>query len=379
MDRAALKLVDASRPEAAPRPRRGPALAVAACVLGSAAAATLVGTDGARHPIEPRDTARRALQLSLAQGNDDPEVREMLLELRSSLGRRPLDARARIVYAALLLNMGQRLSDSTAAAHHAARAADLAPVTVPIVRLAVLTLARTGDAALALSKTREMFDYDARSAAGLLAEVEPLVEPSLLEDGLADDPDAWFAWAGRLRTAGRMDQAYDWNVRAASRWPQHLPTLRFVAARFVREGDWEALEQLLPASRDLGGSPAAAPLLIYRSHLATARGNATGAIEDIRRALALDSSSNLIQILAGDAFDALGDYNLARRHWNRALFDVPTDEAATRRNVLARLARLEDRHGRPSTALRLWESVLELEPTHDEARRRVRALSLFDR
>jgi hypothetical protein len=345
MDRPRLKLVGGPRPPETPRPHRGLALGIAAAVLGSGAAATAVGVERARHPIEPRETARRALELSLERGSDDSQVREMLLELRSSLGRRPLDSSTRVVYAALLLNLGRQLSDRQAAAHHALRAADLAPVTVPIQRLSVLTLTRTGDTALALSRIRDRFRYDAGAAAALLGEVEAFVEPSVLEDGLADDPDAWC----------------------------------FVAARKVRDGEWDALEELLPRDRDLGDAPQAAPPLIYRARLKTARGDADGALDDIRRALAISGESNLVRILAGDAFEALGDYAAARRHWNRALFDVPPDETTTRRNVLARLARLEERHGRPAIALRHWQSVLELEPSHAEALRRVRALTVFDR
>jgi tetratricopeptide (TPR) repeat protein len=379
VDRPGLTLVGDPRRPRARQPRRALVLGIAAAVLGSGTAATVVGVDTARNPVEPREMARRALGLSLELGSDDSQVRGMLLELRSSLGRRPLDSSTRVVYAALLLNLGRRLADHRAAAYHALRAAQLAPVTVPVQRLSTLTLARTGDASLALARIREMFGYDPPAAARLLTEVEPLVEPNVLEEGLAGDPEAWFAWAAQLRRVGRLDEAYAWNERTRQRWADHLPTLRFVAARQVRDNDWDALERLLPADGSLSAVPEASPLLLYRARLKTTRGDPAGALEDIRRALALAGESNLTQILAGEAFEALGDYTAARRHWNRALFDVPADETATRRNVLAQLARLEERHGRPSAAVRLWESVLELEPSHAEAARRIRALTDFDR
>jgi len=57
---------------------------------------------------------------------------------------------------------------------------------------------------------------------------------------------------------------------------------------------------------------------------------------------------------------------------------MPDGETAGRRNLLTRLARLEDEHGRASAALRLWQAILELDPSHPEATRRVRALGGLD-
>lgn len=385
MDQPRLRLVTRRRPHEASRPGalRAPGsagvLLVSAVLLLAAGAATAVGVDAARHPLEPRETARRALALSLERGTDDSGVREMLLELRTSLGRRPLDSGTRVVYGALLLDLSRRLSDLRAAAHHATRAADLAPVTVPIVRLAVLTLTRTGDEALALARISDMFAYDPGAAAALLAEVEPFLDPALVPLGLADEPGAWYAWAAQLRGTGRLDEAYDWNERTHRRWPDHLPTLRFVVARAVRDEDWNRVAAWLPPERELPGVPEAAPLLAYRARLKAALHDEVGARADIRQAVAQAPGSNLIRILAGDALEALDDPTEARRQWNRALFDIPAGEVATRRDVLTRLARLEDDQGRPAVARRLWGSVLELEPSHPEATRRLRELSAFVR
>ena len=53
--------------------------------------------------------------------------------------------------------------------------------------------------------------------------------------------------------------------------------------------------------------------------------------------------------------------------------------AADRRGLLSRLARLEDEYGRPAAALRHWKALLELDPDHVEARRRVDDLTGFQR
>jgi tetratricopeptide (TPR) repeat protein len=75
----------------------------------------------------------------------------------------------------------------------------------------------------------------------------------------------------------------------------------------------------------------------------------------------------------------MGDVTRARKEWNRALHDLDPGQVSARRPLLLRLARLEDLHGRPGAALRLWQAVLEIDPDHAEARRRIDDLSGFNR
>ena len=94
------------------------------------------------------------------------------------------------------------------------------------------------------------------------------------------------------------------------------------------------------------------------------------------RALELDGRTPAVRVLAGEAYAVLGQSVEARRQWNRALFGLPDSARDARVRVLRLLARLEDRQGEPASALRLWRSVLEIEPSHPEAQRRIAELSV---
>ena len=348
-------------------------------LLGAAGLATVVGVDSVRRPLQPKRVAQEALQQALELGNKSPEVRTKLLEMRRVLGRRPLETRIRVVYASMLVGLSGRLEDTQAAAFHASRAAELSPVTVPVVQLAAQVLARTGQADEALQLTRRMFGYDRGAAAELLAQLEPLVFSDRLEIGLADDPDAWLAWSYRLRTGGRGAEADRWIDRAHGRWPDHMPTLHLVAARAVRQEDWQRLAELIPPERPLPDEPPAAAVLLDRARLRIERGDREGAQADIDRALDLAGEARTVRILAGEAYEALGRIEGARQQWGRALNELGSDQATLRRDILVRMARLEDRHGRPAAALRLWRSILDLDAEHVEARRRVDDLTNFQR
>ena len=80
----------------------------------------------------------------------------------------------RALYAELLLDLSGG-TDPSAACFHASRAADLNPVTVPVVRYAAHVLLRCGERAEALKLTHDMFGYDAARAAGLLISLEPFL------------------------------------------------------------------------------------------------------------------------------------------------------------------------------------------------------------
>jgi len=370
-----LKLVRGPRTPAA-SPAAGPRVWIVSLILAALAiAATAIGVGPARRPLEARELAGMAVQQALDLGNEDPGVRATLVTLRRTLGERPLDSQTRAVYASLLLGLSRSVEDTRAAAAHASRAAVLSPVSVPIVRRTVLVLVRGRDTDGALKWVRDMFGYDAGAAARLLARIEPLLFERDVPRAIPDDPAAWLAWSRQLRIEGDAAAAEDWARRTLARWPDDLPALRHVAATAVGQEDWAALELLFPEDRVFPDAPAAAPVLLYRARLRAELDDSLGARADIERALRLDPASSLVQVLAGEALLAIGAADEARRRWNRVLFSLPADNLDTRGNVLRRLARLEETHGEPAAARRAWRAVLEVEPDHAEATRRVRELS----
>lgn len=358
-----------------PAARRVGALLLAGLILGAAILSTWSGVGPARRPLDVRNLAAEASQLTVELGSADDRVRSMLIELRRHLGRRPLDARARAVYASLLLGLSRSPEHGEAAAFHATRAARLAPVTVHVVRLAALVLARTGEPAAALGMTRDMFAYDRAAAATLLAQLEPLLDGEPFELALPQEPAAWLAWATALREHDRSDEAADWLLRSHERWPDHLPTLHLLAYDAAVRERWQALRQLLPATLGLAETREAAPLFALRARWRAMEHDRAGGSRDLERALRLDFDSGHVQMLAGEACESLGDIEQARRLWQRALHE----ESAPRARLLYLLARLEQRHGQPAAALRHWQSLLELEPQHAEAQRRVDDLTGFSR
>jgi tetratricopeptide (TPR) repeat protein len=348
-------------------------LVVAGALLG-----TWLGADQARRKIEVRELAEGALQTALQRGSEDAEVRAALVDMRRTLGWRPLESKTRVVYASLVLGLASGREDMRLAAFHADRAAGLAPVTVPVVRAAALVLAHTGRLDRALELIRRMFSYDPPRAAATLAQIESLVLGVRLDEGIPETPDAWLAWSLQLRKDGRRDDANAWLGRAHERWPDHVPTLVRVAGAAYRRRDWPALATLLPPGEPLPAEPSAATLHVWRAHLALHRGRSNDAVADVETALRLQGSGS-IRTQAGDLFEQLGDAVRARKEWTRALHGTSRERFSTRRALFLRLARLEDRHGRPAAALRFWEAVLEIDPDHAEARRRVDDLSGFQR
>lgn len=347
-------------------------------VVAAALVATWLGADQARRKIEVRELAEGALKTALQRGSEDSDVREALVDMRRTLGWRPLESKTRVVYASLVLGLASRREDMELAAFHADRAAELAPVTVPVVRAAALVLANTGRLERALELIRHMFSYDPSRAAATLAQIETLVLGVRLDEGIPESADAWLAWSRQLRIDGRRDEAEAWLERAHERWPDHVPTLVRMAGAAYRRRDWPALERLLPPGKPLPAEREAATLHIWRAHLALQGGRSDEAVTDVETALRLQGSGS-IRTLAGDFFERMGDPARARREWSRALHGTSRESLSTRRALFLRLARLEDRHGRPAAALRFWEAVLEIDPDHAEARRRVDDLSGFQR
>ncbi len=352
---------------------------MAGSILALAAVATLLGADAARRPLEPREIGEDTLRRALVSGTSDPEVRERLVELRTILGRRPLDSLTRAVYASLLLSMSRDADELATALFHARRAVQLAPVTLPVVRIGVLALAHTGQVREAAALVRGAFAYDAPAAASLLSRIEPLLLETPIDEALPAEPGAWLAWAIQLDLAGRHAEALERLEEGVRRWPDDLPLLDRLALRLAQRGDWQALAALLSPERVLPDERRAAGLWIQRALFRARAGDVDGAAADAERALGLDPRNALIRIRAAEAFLVAGHPDRARHEWTAALFDLGAAETATRGHVLERLARLEDEHGSPAAALRAWRALAELDPAHPEARRRIDDLDGFHR
>jgi tetratricopeptide (TPR) repeat protein len=196
-----------------------------------------------------------------------------------------------------------------------------------------------------------------------------------LEMGIAASPDAWLAWFKELRRTGYVDESHRWLDKAHERWPDHLPTLKETAAKLAGQGDWKALAELLPPERILPDEPDAALILTYRARLKRHLGDVPGGRQDLARALGIAGDSEAVRILSGDAYLALDDIAEARKLWRSVLFTMDPQAEQARAGIILRLARLEDRHGEPAAALRMWRQLLEIDPEHQEAKRRIAALT----
>jgi tetratricopeptide (TPR) repeat protein len=341
----------------------------------AALVATLCGADEARRKVDPRDVATAALEQALDLGSRDAQVRDKLVQLRTVVARRPLDGRARSVYASLLLSLSSSVKQLQAPVFHARVAAEFAPVTVPVVQLSALVLAHARETDEAVQLTRHMFGYDRASAAELLARFEHLLTADQIEQAIPPSPEAWLAWSAQLKERGRREDSVAWLVGAHQRWPDDLAVLELMAERLARLEDWEALGALFTPSRDLPETAEVAPLIAYRALARGMNGDPAGARQDIVVALRAGGESIALRVLAGDVYAGLEDFGEARRLWNRALFELETRQVVRRQAVLLRLARLEREHGEPAAELRLWRSVLQIDPDHVEARRRIQELT----
>jgi hypothetical protein len=359
---------------------RGAAVALGLLAIGCALGGSLLGADRARKPSAAIDSARDTLNRVLDRGPSDPEVLESVANIRRQLGERPLDARSRVLYAALLLEMVSSADDCPVSVFHAGRAAELAPVTVPVHRAASLVLARCGAQDHAVELIRRMFGYEPDSAAALFKEVEPFIEEHLRERALPHDATAWMAWSRELRGAGRTQESEIWADQAYRQWPKNLDALQDAAARAVNNQDWVRLGMVLPPDGELPEKREAAVLYAYRARARAEAGDAVGTRKDTDKAAALAQHSSAVLLHAGDALRVVGEDESARRAWRRALFELSKDDTTrARARLLVRLARLEDELGQPAAALRAWREVLDEEPDHSGARRRVSELAVTGR
>ncbi len=375
MEKQELKLIPSRERDGAGEARPLVIWTLIVILLVGAVVASMSGADRVRRQYDPRELAESALRQAFMQGSDDDAVLMRLHDLRRELGRRPLDSRTRVVYASLLLSLSSSASELSAPAFHARLAADLAPVTVPIVRMAALVLASTGESDDALALIRDMFGFDHAAAAALLGQAEKFLGTGLAELAVPDTPAALLAWSRELSKYGRQEESAAWLERAHQRFPGNFEILAQVAESMVQSGDWAGLETLFFTGTPLTESRETASLMIYRARARLYKGDVQGARNDIERALQLGGNAAYLQTLAGDAYFQMGAFDEAKRNWNAALFQIGADQVDRRRYLLLRLARLEDRHGRPAAALRMWRQLLEIDPEHEEARRRIAALT----
>lgn len=355
---------------------RGFAVAVCLALAAAALLATWRGADRARAPLDARQHVSDTLTQALAQGNRSPEVLDNLRLLRAELGRRPLDSKSRVHYAALLLSMTRTLDDTRAAAFHARLAADLAPVTLPVVELAALILARSGDSAYSLARVRDIFEFDPEAAADLLLRLEDSLIDQSAASGLADTPRAWRAWARALSDAGRREESTVLLHEAATRWPDDLELVLALARLAIRAADWNELERWAGRAA-IPAEGRGLELLAYRARLHAERGRHEDAERDLSAVLAAANIGPGNLILVGDVQRRLGSIELARQTWHRALFRLPAERRPMRVALLVRLADLEESGGQADVALRHWRAVLELDPSHARALQRVAVLTGF--
>lgn len=369
MARPALRLVVAP-----PRGRAGaPAAGIGMLVLAAGLAATVGGADAAREPFDPSARAAEALEAHLSRGAPlDPELRVM----RDRLAARPLDAATRAVYAGLLRETASTPAELAVVRFHALRAAATAPVTIPVVAASASTLARARAPAEAAGLARGMFAYAPRAAAALLATIEPFLDESARQAAIPEEAAAWLAWARELRARGFPDDAAAWIERAGVRWPSRPDVLVARAEGPFWRDDTTTLASIVPATTPIGDGPETPWLLAFRGRVRAASGDAAGAAADAARAVALAPRASGVLEAAARTVEAAGSAETAASYLRRARFGLPENASpATRLRILVSIARLADRSASGAEALRAWREVLDLEPAHAEARRRVAALT----
>jgi tetratricopeptide (TPR) repeat protein len=332
-----------------------------AALVAAAAWASQSGSSEARYPFDARLVAAEAADRSLEVGIADAEVQRRLNELARRVARRPVESQTRVAYAALLLTVSRHNDELAAARFHAARAAELAPTTVAVVRAAAEVLAHAGELEAALALSRKMFGYDVEAAARLLGQLRALAEPSQVTAALPERPEVWWAWSWRVREQQGSTEADRWIEATHRRWPTFVPAWTFLAEWAARTEDWDRLALLLPPDRPLPPGAEHAVLWIYRARLHAARGSAEAARRDIAIGLAQAAATIEVRVGAGAALLQLGDWSAARDQWEQALHASARENVAVRRDLLERLARLEERQGDPSRARRRWQELLDLD------------------
>jgi len=243
------------------------------------------------------------------------------------------------------------------------------------VRISIIAAARiearSGRSAEALAEVRAIFAFDAVEASSALSDVEPFVPGGRVEDAIPDDATAWLAWSRRLRALGREREADERLDASLRRWPDDL-SIRAAAAEIAAgRGRLADLARLVPPGLAIPEDAGHAALIAYRARSREDSGDPAGARRDALLAAALSDDAPWILALSGEAIVGT-DAALARDLWTRARFALESGrEADARFWIDARLARLDEREGKASDALRRWREVLALRPDDAEAKARV--------
>jgi len=372
VSRPRLSVVSPGR-EASPAAARAWWVPTAAVLASALAAAVGVGVGADTAGGDPEERLRAVLEDRPVPDPDDPEIREIARSMRVALASNPLDARTRVLYGALLGTVSIGPEGRAAAAFHVQAAARLAPVTVPIVRRAVLLEVELDQVDRATERIRDMFDYDPEAAARLLLRVEPILGPERVARALGERPSASVAWADTLGRAGRADDAEAVLRRSIEIWPDDPPLLESVGTADLRAGRRDALVARF-AGRDIAEVPGNARLLMLRGRARAWNGDVDGAAADLSAAERLSAADPAATFAVGDAWRAIGRPDDARRAWIRSRYRVgPRSEL--RVAVLRRLAALADDTGTAAESVRAWRRVLDEAPDDPVARRRIRELT----
>ena len=371
-----LKLADL--PGSRDKGRRIASLVAGGVILLVLGASTWLGAGTSGDRQEMVDLANEALAISLEEGSRSSGVTARLQKLRSELARRPLDANTRSIYASLLLGLSRSTEETGAAVFHAARAAELAPVTVPVQRRVTQILARCGEMEHALQLTSRTFQFDPAAGARILESLLPICGPVRAVQGIPDEAAAWMAWSRTLERTAGQEEAYALAVRAWKRWPADPGVLLYLASRALWRGDLEHLKALFPDDLALPDDPNHALLFSFQAAANATIGDRVGVERSIGRALELVPDNPSVLRTAGDAWKILDEPDEAAGLWNRALFHARNNRSTQLRlEILLRLARLEDERGRTMDALDFWRNILKIKPDHPEARKRVDDLTGF--
>jgi tetratricopeptide (TPR) repeat protein len=357
--------------QVAPRPR---VQSLTAFLLGTSlagAGALSLALDRTRPDAdEVLREAWEVVRTQPAEGPILPETRARAQRLRQVVGAWPTEAKRRVAYAALLYAGARSLKDRSAAAFHAEAAAGLAPATAPVQSGAAVLLAGSGDLEGGLRCLRHLFEFSPGDAARTLLQLEPVLDPALLERALPDRPAAHLAWATLLRAEGERELASARIDLAWARWPDDLAVRRAAALRDRDRGDWAG------AAAKLGAPDLPPDLLALRARARAETGDLQGARADLDLALAsAEDEVDLLQ-LCGEAALSLDDVSRARALFEAALYRLPSEAPVAHRvRLLRRLAAAEERLGHAGAALRLWREVLALDGKDEAAGARVAALT----
>jgi tetratricopeptide (TPR) repeat protein len=283
----------------------------------------------------------------------------------------PRDASTRTIRASLLLESEDGAAARQEALAEVRRAVADDPQSIGVRRAAAWIEARCGLWDDALGEVRRIFRLEPGAGATALSEIEPLVPDGRLDEAIPADPAAWRSWSVRLREGGRDAEADARLGAALARWPDDLVSRTIAASVAAGRSDLVALARLVPPALAVPESRENALLIAFRARTRGSGGDATGAREDARRAVTLAGGDPWVAVAAGDALQE-ADPALARDWWTGALFAL--GEKPGRVWVLARLARLDERDGRASDAVRRWREVQTLRPGEGEAARRLVAL-----